>query len=337
MAGESVPSSRLSRAQHPGADRARARAPDHREHEAHPRARSRARHARRGLRAPAARRARLRAADRRQADRRDRRRQPVRHRREARSHQRQRPDPRLLRHTQRHRLDRGGNRQLNCALHRLAVNKANWDPDTAAYLARKQAEGKSRKEALRYLKRYLARRVWPLLRAPAPCQDPRSNNNTNNNSIPVPIIATAPNFMPCTRIVTPKLDSRKQRQAIDIGATSVDQPEAGKSEASQLARPQTGCAREALAPSPSGRSLRPRPVRCPRKRIGDGAATPSVALAWPQLSESGSLERRGTGLRDCPCFRRCGSLGGGAREGADSPSFGGMVDAAGLSIKAATR
>ena len=65
-------------------------------------------------------------------------------------------------------LGRGGNRQLNCALHRLAINKANWDPDTAAYLARKQAEGKSRKEALRCIKRHLARRVWKLLRSPAP-------------------------------------------------------------------------------------------------------------------------------------------------------------------------
>jgi transposase len=66
----------------------------------------------------------------------------------------------------RHRLDRGGNRQLNCALHRLAVNKGRWDPDSAAYLARKQAEGKTRKEALRCLKRHLTRRVWKRLRAP---------------------------------------------------------------------------------------------------------------------------------------------------------------------------
>ena len=72
----------------------------------------------------------------------------------------------------RHRLDRGGNRQLNCALHRLAVNKGLWDPDTAAYLARRQADGKTRKEALRCLKRHLARRVWKLLRTPAPSHTP---------------------------------------------------------------------------------------------------------------------------------------------------------------------
>jgi transposase len=66
------------------------------------------------------------------------------------------------------RLDRGGNRQLNCALHRLAVNKGKWDPVSAEYLARKQAEGKTRMEALRCLKRHLARRVWQLLNQPPP-------------------------------------------------------------------------------------------------------------------------------------------------------------------------
>ena len=68
----------------------------------------------------------------------------------------------------RHRLDRAGNRQLNCALHRLAVNKGRLDPTTAAYLARKQAEGRTRMDALRCLKRHLARRVWKLLQTPMP-------------------------------------------------------------------------------------------------------------------------------------------------------------------------
>jgi transposase len=77
------------------------------------------------------------------------------------------PIPASSGRTTRHRLDRGGNRQLNCALHRLAVTKGRLDPDTAAYLARKQAEGKSRREALRCLKRHLARRVWHLLQPPA--------------------------------------------------------------------------------------------------------------------------------------------------------------------------
>jgi transposase len=63
----------------------------------------------------------------------------------------------------RHRLDRGGNRQLNCALHRIAVTQGRTYPPAQEFLARKQAEGKSRMEALRCLKRHLARRVWRLL------------------------------------------------------------------------------------------------------------------------------------------------------------------------------
>jgi transposase len=62
--------------------------------------------------------------------------------------------------TSRHRLDRGGNRQLNCALHRIAVTQGRTHGPARDYLARKQAEGKGRMEALRCLKRQLARVVW---------------------------------------------------------------------------------------------------------------------------------------------------------------------------------
>jgi transposase len=108
------------------------------------------------------------------------------------------PIPASSGNTNRHRLDPGGNRQLNCALHRLAVNKGTWDPDAAAYLARKQAEGKSRKEALRCLKRHLARRVWQLLRTRSG-QGQRSNNATTINNTHPPIAGNAPYFMPCAR------------------------------------------------------------------------------------------------------------------------------------------
>jgi transposase len=63
----------------------------------------------------------------------------------------------------RHRLDRGGDRQLNCALHRIAVTRARLCPETREYLKRKLAEGKTRSEAYRCLKRHLARRFWHLL------------------------------------------------------------------------------------------------------------------------------------------------------------------------------
>jgi transposase len=64
-------------------------------------------------------------------------------------------------------LDRraGDNRQLNCALHRIAVTQARVHPAARAYLERKQAEGKSRREAIRCLKRQLARVVFNTLKA----------------------------------------------------------------------------------------------------------------------------------------------------------------------------
>lgn len=61
------------------------------------------------------------------------------------------------------RLDRGGNRQLNCAFHRIAVTQSRMHAPAKDFLARKRAEGKSNREALRCLKRHLARRVWRLL------------------------------------------------------------------------------------------------------------------------------------------------------------------------------
>ncbi len=65
--------------------------------------------------------------------------------------------------TVRHRLNRGGDRQANRALHLLAVRRLRWDPATVAYAARRRAEGLSKPEILRCLKRYIARQLYPLL------------------------------------------------------------------------------------------------------------------------------------------------------------------------------
>jgi hypothetical protein len=54
--------------------------------------------------------------------------------------------------TNRHRLDRGGNRQINAAIHRIAVTRARCHSETRRYLDRKRAEGKSTREAIRCLK-----------------------------------------------------------------------------------------------------------------------------------------------------------------------------------------
>lgn len=106
------------------------------------------------------------------------------------------PIPASSGNTNRHRLDRGGNRQLNGALHRLAVNKGRYCPESAAYLARKQAEGKSRKEAIRCLKRFLARRIWHLLQpGPGDTAQPPTPQPTPHH----PTTAVrAPSLMPCT-------------------------------------------------------------------------------------------------------------------------------------------
>jgi transposase len=104
------------------------------------------------------------------------------------------PIPASSGRTDRHRLDRGGNRQLNCALHRLAVARARLDPDTAAYLARKQAEGKSRREALRCLKRHLARRVYRLLQPPAPTPTPPPSTPIGGRP---PVTASAGRMIRC--------------------------------------------------------------------------------------------------------------------------------------------
>jgi transposase len=66
---------------------------------------------------------------------------------------------------QRHRLDRGGNRQLNAALYPIAITQSRYHPDARAYLERKPAEDKTRREAIRCLKRLLARAVFNTLKA----------------------------------------------------------------------------------------------------------------------------------------------------------------------------
>jgi transposase len=66
--------------------------------------------------------------------------------------------------TTRHRLNRGGDRQANAALYRIAVTRLRCDQPTGAYIDRRTAQGKTRREALRCLKRYIAREVYSLIR-----------------------------------------------------------------------------------------------------------------------------------------------------------------------------
>jgi transposase len=70
--------------------------------------------------------------------------------------------------TRRHRLNRGGDRQANAALYRVALCRLRWDPRTRAYTERRTTEGLSKKEIIRCLKRYIARELYQLITTTTP-------------------------------------------------------------------------------------------------------------------------------------------------------------------------
>jgi transposase len=78
------------------------------------------------------------------------------------------PIPASSGQTVRQRLSRGGDRQLNRALHTIVLHRRQHDPVTKDYIARRVAEGKSAREATRLLKRYLARHLYRLLQNQEP-------------------------------------------------------------------------------------------------------------------------------------------------------------------------
>ncbi|MFJ5221228.1 IS110 family transposase [Streptomyces sp. NPDC088354] len=70
------------------------------------------------------------------------------------------------------RLNRGGNRQANAALYRLVMTRIRWDERTQAYLQRRTAEGMSKREIIRCLKRYVARELYRHICPPATIELP---------------------------------------------------------------------------------------------------------------------------------------------------------------------
>lgn len=72
----------------------------------------------------------------------------------------------------RHRLNKGGDRQANSALWRIVTTRMRYDPRTIAYVDKRTKEGKTRKEIIRCLKRYVAREIWKALVRPALQQPP---------------------------------------------------------------------------------------------------------------------------------------------------------------------
>lgn len=75
------------------------------------------------------------------------------------------PIPASSGNTVRHRLNRGGDRRLNQALHITVLNRMTHNPQTRAYAERRRAQGRTTKEIRRCLKRYLARQIYRILNA----------------------------------------------------------------------------------------------------------------------------------------------------------------------------
>jgi transposase len=74
--------------------------------------------------------------------------------------------------TTRHRLSRGGDRQANKAVHHVALVRMMSDTRTKTYVARRRGEGKSTKEIMRCLKRYIAREIYNQILHPQPAPAP---------------------------------------------------------------------------------------------------------------------------------------------------------------------
>jgi transposase len=85
------------------------------------------------------------------------------------------PRPASSGKTTRHRLNRGGDRDANRAPYLLALGRMGWDSRTRDYVARRTAEGLSKPEIIRCLKRYLVRELYRLLRVPTDVPTPLDN------------------------------------------------------------------------------------------------------------------------------------------------------------------
>jgi hypothetical protein len=70
------------------------------------------------------------------------------------------PIPASSGQTHRHRLNRGGDRQANAAIHRVVICRLRWDPRTRAYMTRRTTQGLTKQDIIRCLKRLIARELY---------------------------------------------------------------------------------------------------------------------------------------------------------------------------------
>lgn len=81
------------------------------------------------------------------------------------------PIPASSGNTTRHRLNRGGDRSLNAALHPAAITRMTYADETRIYVEKRRAEGKTDREIRRCIKRYLARRVFKIFHVSAVAEE----------------------------------------------------------------------------------------------------------------------------------------------------------------------
>lgn len=125
--------------------------------------------------------------------------------------------------TARHRLNRSGNRQANNALWRIAMIRLRIDQKSIDYAARRTAEGKTRPEILRCLKRHIAREIYKLLTNPPQVPSgPDLRQQRTQKGLTITTIAAALNTPP-TRISELERDIRHNRDLAQRYQQHLDQ------------------------------------------------------------------------------------------------------------------
>ena len=212
--------------------------------------------------------------------------------------------------TNRHRLDRGGNRQINTAIHRVAITRLRCHPETKAYIARKRTEGKTNTEAIRCLKRHLARRIWHLLQPPPP--DPQHQSLDIGDAeaaarlrLDRTTTRVSSRMEASTRLsATPHLSSRRKRGAGCWAATNPWDAAAGQFRqlltrgGTPHRRAHRDGGRSASGAKPvsdeDGGSAQPPPPHppTPRRASASSAAARRAAVSWLSRSRRSSRSAR---------------------------------------------
>jgi hypothetical protein len=121
----------------------------------------------------------------------------------------------------RHRLDRGGDRQANSALWRIAMVRIAHDPETTAYFERRVKEGRSKPEVIRILKRYIAREVYSRVDFPA-TRRPTAGVHIHRNARPDKSMPSSPSgslmYCPLFSLQSSKRDLTTDRSVAGLGA-----------------------------------------------------------------------------------------------------------------------